>query len=115
MQKINKLKKINIGGDLPLDYGFLRNKKNNDINFYNKKFNYSLNSGRAAIFLSLMIIKTKLKKFRAFLPYYCCPSIIQPFRELKIEVIYYGMGSGEASSIGTKNIRGHITMMVYEA
>ena len=29
--------------------------------------------------------------------------------------IYYGMGSGEASSIGTKNIRGHITMMVYEA
>ena len=77
MQKINKLKKINIGGDLPLDYGFLRNKKNNDINFYNKKFNYSLNSGRAAIFLSLMIIKTKLKKFRAFLPYYCCPSIIQ--------------------------------------
>ena len=29
--------------------------------------------------------------------------------------IYYGMGTGEASSVGTKNIRGHITMMVYEA
>ena len=29
--------------------------------------------------------------------------------------LYYGMGSCEASSIGTKNIRGHITMMVYEA
>ena len=29
--------------------------------------------------------------------------------------IYYGMGSCEASSIGTKNVRGYITMMVYEA
>ena len=29
--------------------------------------------------------------------------------------IYYGMGTGETSDVGTKNIRGYITMMVYEA
>ena len=85
--------KKDIGGDLILDSSFLINKKENKFNIYNKKYNYFLNSGRSAIYLSLMIVKSKIKKFKAFLPYYCCPSILQPFKELNIEIIFYGMGS----------------------
>ena len=89
----SKYKKIDIGGDLALNFDFSKINQNNSLNIYNKKFNYCLSSGRSAIYLSLMIIKSKIKKFKAFLPYYSCPSIAQPFKELNIEIIYYGMGS----------------------
>jgi len=57
--------KKDIGGDLILDSPVLLNKKENNLNIYNKNFNYYLNSGRSAIYLSLMIIKSKIKNFKA--------------------------------------------------
>ena len=106
--------KKDIGGDLILDSPVLLNKKENNLNIYNKNFNYYLNSGRSAIYLSLMIIKSKIKNFKAFLPYYSCPSILQPFKELNIEIIFYGMGSDLSTPFNLpKNIDNSVFFFIH--
>jgi len=84
-----------IGGDFEINFDdnkiLKKTAKKFKIN-YNKKYNYYTDCGRSAIFLALKILKKKNKNLKALLPFYCCPSIIQPFKKYKIKILFYNMG-----------------------
>lgn len=66
-----------------------------------KKSNYILiNNGRSAIYLAIICaLNNKVNKI-AYLPYYCCESIIIPFQQLGFTIHYYSMGKDLCSPEG---------------
>lgn len=59
---------------------------------YGRKHHLLLDTGRSALLVALRHIVAKRGIRRAWLPRYCCESVLLPFRELGFEVGYYGMG-----------------------
>ena len=85
----------NIGGDFEINFDdkqiFNKSKRSYKPN-YNKKYIYYTHCGRSAISLAITILKKKNNNLKALLPLYCCKSVIQPFKENGIKVLYYSMG-----------------------
>ena len=50
-------------------------------------------TGRSAIYLALQEIIRQGGKKQAWLPAYCCPSVVAPFVELEYEIRFYSMGA----------------------
>ena len=83
--------KYRIGGEFELDTDLLAheicNTLVNDVNFIYTDL------GRSALKLALQAILQNGGSKQAWLPTYCCSSVIQPFQELGFNIKYYSMGS----------------------
>ncbi len=82
-----------IGGDFELSDKILLGKEfNNQKYFYSeKKYIAFTDTGRSAIFLALKQIINKSNR-TAWVPFYSCSTIIEPFFQLGFKINYYGMG-----------------------
>lgn len=92
-----------IGGDFEINDGLLfsHDLAINVCLERHKKSHYALiNSGRSAIYLAIVCaLNNKVNKL-AYLPYYCCESIITPFEQLGFTIHYYSMGKDLCSPEG---------------
>jgi len=83
-----------IGGEFNLSIDdFLAPEVNTSLNFLRKKYYLFPDTGRSAIYVALLTIIRQGGKKEAWLPYYCCKSILLPFRKLGFKVKFYSMGS----------------------
>ena len=84
-----------IGGDFEINFDnkqiFNKSKRSYKPN-YNKKYIYYTHCGRSAISLAITILKKKNNNLKVLLPLYCCKSVIQPFKENGMKILYYSMG-----------------------
>lgn len=82
-----------IGGELGLTVAdFLKPVANTGSHLPGKKNHLYLDNGRSAIYLALLSIINRGGKREAWLPCYCCPSIIAPFRQLGFRLKFYSLG-----------------------
>ena len=87
------IRKLRIGGDFELSDQILLGKEFDHHNFFFTKNKYTTftDTGRSAIFLALTQIKKKTN-LNAWVPFYSCSTIVEPFHQLGFKVNYYGMG-----------------------
>lgn len=80
-----------IGGDFPITTEILLGSKVNDLKEYTQKYKNVIwtNLGRSAISLAISDIVLKGGGRKVFLPSYICPSVINTFESLGIEIEYY--------------------------
>ena len=83
-----------IGGDFELCLNSLASKKVcTDLPLpVRMRSNIYCDSGRSAIYLALKHIKEVKNISAAWIPYYACHSVVQPFLELGYDVNFYSMG-----------------------
>lgn len=65
-----------------------------------KEFRLYLDTGRSAIFAALLSIIGRGGKKEAWLPRYCCPSVIWPFMKLDFRLNFYSLGRDLRSPLG---------------
>jgi len=83
-----------IGGELGISSEiFLQPELDNQDIGYDKKYHIYVDTGRSALFLALNGIIQQGGKRQAWLPYYCCESVILPFEQLGFDINYYSMGN----------------------
>lgn len=83
--------KYKIGGEFELDANLFANDVCNTLE--NDANCIYTDLGRSALKLALQAILQKGCSKNAWLPAYCCSSVIQPFRELGFDIKFYSMGS----------------------
>jgi len=82
-----------IGGEFGISFDFfLQPLKIFNKTAYKKKFHMYLDTGRSALFAALTNIIQQGGNREAWLPYYCCDSVILPFRQLGFKINFYSMG-----------------------
>ncbi len=82
-----------IGGEFGIsDDVFLQAKTYHSHIRYGRKHHIYVDTGRSALLLALTGIIQQDGKKEAWLPYYCCSSIIAPFKQLGFKINYYSMG-----------------------
>jgi hypothetical protein len=83
-----------VGGELTLDLELLNAPPvgNNDLHI-RKRFSCQLDLGRSALSVALADILARGGKRVAWLPRYCCPSILEPFREHGFTLGFYSLGA----------------------
>jgi hypothetical protein len=60
---------------------------------FGRKYHAYLDTGRSALYLALQEIVNRGGDREAWLPRYCCDSVIQPFQQLGFAVFFYSSGS----------------------
>lgn len=82
-----------MGGELGLGVDiFLKPLVNDRFMPYNKKHHVLVDTGRSALYLALLGIIQQGGAKEAWLPRYCCDSIVLPFYQLGFAIHYYSMG-----------------------
>ena len=91
-----------IGGDFELTRDVLLGPEHNNSTLFRKNKEYVIftDTGRSAIYLALQQIISKKENFVAWIPFYCCKTVIQPFIQLGFEINYYSMGYDLDSPLG---------------
>jgi len=83
-----------IGGEFEISYQMLAKPMVNSYDFsYSKKNNLLVNTGRGALYLALQKAKEFFGFSKAWVPAYCCSSVLLPFRQLGFEISYYSLGN----------------------
>lgn len=89
---------MNIGGELTLSLDdFLVNPGISDFWPGQHRHRLLLDTGRSAIYLALLSILQRGGKKEAWLPAYCCSSVLTPFQRLGFKIRFYTMGRDLAS------------------
>jgi hypothetical protein len=105
---------FHIGGDFELAPPVLASPAVDNIPLVPGKTHTFTDTGRSAIFLALSQILENTGIRRAWLPYYCCPTIVTSFHQLEIEVYFYGMGSDLEQSEGLpKRLENAILLFIH--
>ncbi|MDH7478540.1 MAG: hypothetical protein QHH02_00845 [Syntrophomonadaceae bacterium] len=82
-----------IGGEFSLGADdFLKPETNVGVLRPDKKNHLFLDTGRSAIYVALLSIIQQGGKKEAWLPRYCCQSVLQPFQALGYKINYYSLG-----------------------
>ena len=90
-----------IGGDFEIGRELLLSRLVNDIAFPGeKKHVLCLDTGRSAVYIALLTILQDTSLRKAWLPGYCCPTVITPFRQLGFDINFYSMGNDLSSPAG---------------
>tara|TARA_B100000315_G_scaffold9937_1_gene9662 strand:- start:1925 stop:3013 length:1089 start_codon:yes stop_codon:yes gene_type:complete len=93
---------FNVGGDFELTKDIILSPKHNNIALFrrNKKYVIFTDTGRSAIYLALKQIISEKENISAWIPFYCCSTVIQPFVQLGFKINYYSMGYDLDSPFG---------------
>ncbi len=82
-----------LGGEFPLDVSdFLAPEMETPLPSPQKKNYLHLDTGRSAIYIALLSIIQQGGKREAWLPRYCCPSVLMPFQRLGFSLHFYAQG-----------------------
>lgn len=89
-----------IGGELSLSANDFLKPKLQQPDILRKKNHLHLDTGRSAIYVALVNIVRLGGKREAWLPGYCCPSVLVPFNALGFKLHFYFMGTNLDSPSG---------------
>lgn len=81
-----------LGGELELAGEDFLEPQIIDSNYLQKKHHLFLDTGRSAIYIALQSVIQQGGKREAWLPRYCCKSILLPFKQLGFKLKYYSLG-----------------------
>jgi len=83
-----------IGGEFELSVdNFLKPKTNLNLNYPKKKNYLYLDTGRSAIYIALLSIIRQGGKREAWVPRYCCKSVLLSFKKLGFQLHFYSLGN----------------------
>lgn len=83
-----------IGGEFGISLDiFLQTKLNNQPAPYHKKYQVLVDTGRSALYLALAGILQKGGSKEAWVPRFCCESVVLAFHQLGFNIYYYSMGN----------------------
>jgi len=83
-----------LGGEFGLTVDdFLRSEIRSNIEHPRKRNYLYLDTGRSAIYVALLSIIAEGGKREAWLPRYCCKSVLLPFEKLGLKLNFYSLGS----------------------
>lgn len=87
-------KEFRIGGEFDLTWEHYLSKPTSQepLPYANNDHFLFVDTGRSALLLALLRIRSLGGKAEAWLPVYCCESVILPFRQLGFELYFYSMG-----------------------
>lgn len=87
-------KEFRIGGEFEVTWEHYLSKPNNEkpLPFAGSDHALFVDTGRSALLLALQRIRSLGGKNEAWLPIYCCESVILPFRQLGYKLHFYSMG-----------------------
>lgn len=95
---LNNESTFRMGGEFGITPGhFLQSPQKQGILRSGKKHHLYLDTGRSAIYVALLNIIERGGKREAWLPRYCCPSVILPFEQLGFKVHFYSLGRSLAA------------------
>jgi hypothetical protein len=81
-----------IGGEFEIPYDLLLRPKVGDNSIAKKRYSIRLDVARSAIFVALKEIVKRGGKPEAWLPRYCCESMLIPFDQMGFKINFYSMG-----------------------
>ncbi|MED1801454.1 DegT/DnrJ/EryC1/StrS family aminotransferase [Brevibacillus porteri] len=103
---------IKIGGEFELSVDVLKESPKNYNMLSLKKEKYiSVDTGRSALYVALQEIIKKVRKREAWIPMFCCDSVVAPFIQLGFTVNYYSMGDDLRSPSKLPNSLEDITFL----
>jgi len=86
-------KECRVGGEFGLSPTDFLKPATNALNPPRKKNYLYLDTGRSAIYVALLSILRQGGKKKAWLPRYCCQSVLLPFADLGFKLHFYSLGS----------------------